>query len=132
MIQIKGLTIKSRLEFAQAKGGERLMQRLREAPAPVGEIATAPMISLRNFPLATDDAVCRAIGQHLSRDNKIFAEMGIHSADTQRSFQKIILGVKTDPAAIIARFPRHFLLHLSGDIGEAHHEMVDASQGRVI
>jgi hypothetical protein len=133
MIHVKGLTIRSRLEYARTAGGERLIQQLREAPAPVGEVVTAPMISVRQFPLSTDDSLCHAIASRLGGDeDENFMKMGAYYADTNRGMQNIVLGVKTDPLALIARIPYELMHYLSGETGAASHEFPAPNSARII
>jgi hypothetical protein len=131
-IQIKGITIKSRLDFARARGGEALVDKMRAAPPPVGELAKSGMLSLREFPLAHDDLLCRFIAEQLKAGEKIYREMGAFSADEHRNFQKIVHGAKTDPFELLAGVPRQFHQYLSGDAGSARYEMLDLHSGRII
>ncbi len=131
-IQIKGITIKSRFDFARARGGEPLMVKLRAAPPPVGDLAKSGMLSLREFPIAHDDLLCRFIAEQLKGGEKIYLEMGAFSADEHRNFQKIVHGAKTDPSELLAGIPRQFHQYLSGDIGTARHELVGGRGGRLI
>lgn len=131
-IHIKGMTIKSRLEFARKRGGDPLMEKLRSAPAPVGELANSTMLALREFPLAHDDQLCRFIATQLRAGETIFQEMGAFNADEHRSMQKIVHGVKTDPAALLAGMPRQFPQYLKGGIGTARFEPVGSLGGRIL
>lgn len=131
-IQIKGITIKSRLDFARMKGGAPLMEKLRAAPAPLGDLVRSGMLSLREFPLAHDDELCRFIAGQLRGGEKLFLDMGVFSADEHHNFQKIVHGVKTDPAELLAGIPRQFHQYLTGEIGTARCEMVTPRHGRII
>ncbi len=132
MIQLRGLTLKSRLDYAQSRQGEQMMQHLREEPPPVGVIAVAPMISMHSFPLATYDILCQAIAKRLGQDAQIYREMGAFQADAERPMQNIIIGVNTDPVVIISSIPRHFLHGISGMIGKVRREMVPPNRERII
>jgi hypothetical protein len=131
-IQIRGLTLKSRLDFARSKGGEQLMQYLREEPLPVGVIAVAPMISMHSFPLATNNILCRAIAKQLGQDCQIYREMGAFQADAERPMQNLVIGINREPAVIISSFPRHFLHSISGMIGKVRREMIPPNRERII
>jgi hypothetical protein len=132
MIQVRGLTLKARLDFAQARGGERLLQQLRSEPAPVGVIAVAPMIAFHSFPLAADDALCRAIVRHLGAGAALYREMGAFHADTERASQNLLIGARTDPAAIVSAIPRHFQHGVSGMTGRLRREMAAPNRERII
>lgn len=132
MIQTKGVVIKSRLEFAQAVGGEWLMQKLRESPPPVGGIAAAPMVSFRVFPLSDDDVLCRTIAKLRGQEPGIYERIGAYYADTNRGVQNAVLGSITDPKLLFARFPKLLLNSLAGDPGTVKHEFPGANQARLV
>lgn len=132
MIQIKGSTIKSRLDFARARGGEALIARLRTQPGLVGECASSGMLSMRVFPLQADQQVSEAIRLALGADERIFLEMGAFSANEHRSLQKIVHGQKTDPHEVLRGMPRQFPQYLSGTFGAARYEQDGPRGGRII
>ena len=132
MIEVKGTVIKARLDYAESVGGPGLLLKLQEAPPPVGPAATAVMLTLKSFPLATDDAICRCIAECLKRDERIFLEIGAYSADQSRGLQKIVHGVKTDPHDLLGGMPKQFPQYLKGDIGKIHYEPAGKFRGRLV
>ncbi len=132
MIQIKGSTIKSRLDFARARGGEALLAKLRATPGIVGECASATMLALRTFPLHADQALCEAIRAEMGAGESLFEEMGAFSADEHRNLQNIVHGRKTDPHEILGGIPRQFPQYLLGEFGGARYERDGERAGRVV
>jgi hypothetical protein len=131
MIQIKGATLKARLDFARERGGEALMEKLKTLPDPVGDLARQRVFSLRDFPLQAMEALCAAIVRELRGGDEMHREMGAFSADEHRALQKIVHGKKTDPHALLQGLCRQFPQYLVGDIGAAVYEKTERG-GRII
>ena len=131
MIQIKGATLKARLDFARERGGEALMQLLMAQPAPVGELAGQRIFSMRNFPLQEMEKLAAAILRELHGGDKMHMEMGAFSADEHRALQKIVHGQKTDPHALLEGLCRQFPQYMVGNIGVAAYEKSERG-GRII
>ena len=131
MIHIKGATLKARLDFARARGGEALIEKLKTQPNPVGELARQRVFSLRDFPLQELETLCLVILKELHGGDDMHREMGVYSADEHRALQKIVHGQKTDPHALLEGLCRQFPQYLVGDIGIAAYEKLERG-GRIV
>ncbi len=131
MIQLKGATLKARLDFARNRGGEALINRLKAQPDPVGEMARQRVFSLREFPLQDLEALSAIILKELQGGDEMHRDMGIFSADEHRALQKAVHGQKTDPHALLEGLCRQFPQYLVGEIGEVVYEKT-AQGGRII
>ncbi len=115
--RIKGNTVKARLDFARYHGGEPLIERLKAEPGAAGELARLQLLSVRDFPIADVEALSGAIARELDGGTPLYDKMGAHSADMNRTLQKMIHRVNTDPHQILAGIVREFPTFVTGETG---------------
>jgi hypothetical protein len=130
--RIKGTTVKARLDFARARGGDALVEKLKSELGPVGELSRMQLLTVRDFSVAEVEALALVISRELGGDTMLFAEMGAHSADMNRTMQKMVHRTNTDPHQLLAGIVREFPLFVIGDIGTIRYEpLAEQDAGRI-
>jgi hypothetical protein len=107
MVEIKGTTIQSRLEYIrETLGKECETEALNSLKKKYGETAAGIILPMSWYPLSMDDAICLFIKSRSGLPGeKSFQELGRHSAAAHLKFFKVALGSAKTPGEVIAKMP---------------------------
>jgi len=106
--EIKGTTIKTRLEFIEERFGPNGRDEATESVRrEFGAEAIEVLLPMSWYPLALDDFLCRfAVRKYQRPEEQVYRDLGVYSAQKHFKYFQSLMAGRKDPMSFLELMPR--------------------------